>query len=214
MTASASAIAVAGRWRKPEPRSSRLKPSLSNGMRNRPSGTSAATVATAKPRSPMARASGGSHSHSPSQDSARNSPTAVKSVASTGHSRSHRMVQRARRTAAASSVCGPRFGARAVRAGLGQGLVGHWLSVVTPRRPVIMPDHVCIGGPHNNMRAGSWRWNYRQRGNASSKPSLQNHHSQPGSRSSAIISSSVWRGRTSAHSPCRTSTSATSGRLL
>jgi hypothetical protein len=69
----------------------------------------------------MARASGGSHSHSPSQDSARNSPTAVKSVASTGHSRSHRMVQRARRTAAASSVCG--LVSAPARSGLGLGKV-------------------------------------------------------------------------------------------
>ena len=52
-----------------------------------------------------ARPSGGSHSHRPSQDSARNRPTAVASEASAGHSRSHKIVQRARPSARASSAC-------------------------------------------------------------------------------------------------------------
>ena len=47
--------------------------------------------------------SGGSHSHRPSQDTARNRPTAVASVASAGHSRSQKIVQRARRNALPSS---------------------------------------------------------------------------------------------------------------
>ena len=72
-------------------------------MRSSPNGTSAATTTTTKPITPTARPSGGSHSHSPSQDSARNKPIAVASVASAGHSRSQRIVQRARRSAAARS---------------------------------------------------------------------------------------------------------------
>ena len=52
---------------------------------------------------PMARPTGGSHSHSPSQDSARNRPTAVAIDASAGHSRSHRIDQRARLSARSST---------------------------------------------------------------------------------------------------------------
>ena len=45
---------------------------------------------------PMARPSGGSISQMPTQETARNSPTAVAIAASAGHSRSHRIDQRAR----------------------------------------------------------------------------------------------------------------------
>ena len=70
-----------------------------NERKERASGGSAQTIA-----SPTARASGGSHSHTPSQDTARNRPTTVASAASGGHSRSQKIVQRARLSAAASSV--------------------------------------------------------------------------------------------------------------
>ena len=62
----------------------------------------AATASTKNANSPIARPSGGSHSHSPSQDSARNSPAAVAIEASAGHSRSQKIDQRARESARAS----------------------------------------------------------------------------------------------------------------
>jgi len=50
----------------------------------------------------MARPIGGSQSHSPSQETARNSPTTVATDATAGHSRSQKIVQRARPSARAS----------------------------------------------------------------------------------------------------------------
>ena len=55
-TASSSAIAVAGRWRRPLPRSSRRRPSRIAGMRSRPNGMSAATTGADKADQPTARA--------------------------------------------------------------------------------------------------------------------------------------------------------------
>ena len=104
----------------PLPRSSRRNPSAVAGMRKKPNGISAASTAPANAIRPMVRPSGGSHSHSPSQDTARKNPTAVASVASAGHSRSQRMVQRARRTAPASSVRGTGTPPRSSGAGFGE----------------------------------------------------------------------------------------------
>ena len=59
-------------------------------------------VTTANRTRPMARANGGSTSHRPAQENARNSPSAVASVASAGHSRSHNRLPRARLSARAS----------------------------------------------------------------------------------------------------------------
>ena len=97
-------------WRagagRPELRSSRRSFSVRVGSRSRNSGSSAAAAIRQNTPSPMARPIGGSHSHSPSQDTARNRPTAVAIDASAGHSRSHRIVQRAR-VSARSSIAWP-----------------------------------------------------------------------------------------------------------
>ena len=102
VTASSSTSAVAGRWRRPLPRSSRRSDSAAPGRRTRPNGTAAASATSPKATTAAARPSGGSHSHSPSHDTVRKRPIAVASVASAGHSRSHKMVQWARRSAAPS----------------------------------------------------------------------------------------------------------------
>ena len=52
---------------------------------------------------PIARAVGGSQSQTPSQETARNKPMTVAIDASAGHSRSQKIVQRARRRARAST---------------------------------------------------------------------------------------------------------------
>jgi len=62
----------------------------------------AAMARPANTTSPAARASGGSQSHSPSQETARNSPTIAARRASAGHSRSQKILKRARRMAAPS----------------------------------------------------------------------------------------------------------------
>src|SRR5262249_33249638 len=58
-------------------------------------GTVAAAVRTRNTNSATARAIGGSHSHAPTHDTARNSPTAVAMAASGGHSRSQNVIHRA-----------------------------------------------------------------------------------------------------------------------
>ena len=72
-------------------------------MRNEANGKIAATAMIANAISPAARPSGGSQSHSPSQDTVRKRPMTVASVARAGHSRSQKIVQRARRNAVPSS---------------------------------------------------------------------------------------------------------------
>ena len=96
-----SAIAVAGRCGKPELRSSRLRPSTLLGTRSSSNGAKAAAVSRKKTPRPMARPIGGSHSQSPSHDSARKRPITVAIDASAGHSRSQKIVQRARPSARA-----------------------------------------------------------------------------------------------------------------
>ena len=73
------------------------------GTRTKTKGTAAASAMTAKASTAAARPSGGSQSHNPSQETVRNRPAAVASVASAGHSRSQKIVQRARRNAVASA---------------------------------------------------------------------------------------------------------------
>src|SRR5215471_17828231 len=97
-----SAIAVAGRCGKPELRSSRRRPSIRLGTRSVSTGANAAAVSRKKMPRPMARPAGGSQSHRPSHESARNRPMTVATDASAGHSRSQKIVQRARRSARAS----------------------------------------------------------------------------------------------------------------
>ncbi len=80
------------------------------GSRSRSSGSSAAAAIRQNRPSPMARPTGGNHSHSPSQDSARNRPAAVAIDASAGQSRSHRIDQRARVSARSSIACPPSAG--------------------------------------------------------------------------------------------------------
>jgi hypothetical protein len=103
VTASASTSAVAGRWRSPLAWSSRRRPSAMAGTRTKTKGTAAASAMTAKASTAAARPTGGSHSHTPSQEMVRNRPAAVASVASAGHRRSQKIVQRARRNAVASA---------------------------------------------------------------------------------------------------------------
>ena len=80
----------------------------------------AATAMAASASRPAARPSGGSHSHSPSHDNAKKSPIAVASAASGGHSRSQKIVQRARRNAVASSDRAAGSGPRCSGAGSGK----------------------------------------------------------------------------------------------
>ena len=111
-------IAVAGRCGSPLPRSIRLSASRMPGMRTKTNGHAATTAIAAQAMTAAARPSGGSHSHSPSQDSARNNPMAVASEVSAGHNRSQKIVQRARLSVASSSArvasagrgCGPALG--------------------------------------------------------------------------------------------------------
>ena len=100
-TAISSAIAVAGRCGRPELRSSRRKPSIRLGTRSASTGANAAAASRKKMPSPMARPMGGSQSQRPSQETARNRPTTVAIEASAGHSRSQKIVQRARLSARA-----------------------------------------------------------------------------------------------------------------
>jgi len=74
------------------------------GTRTIRNGAKAAAVSRKNRPTPMARPSGGSISQTPSQETARNSPTAVTMVASAGHRRSHRIDQRARFKARANNV--------------------------------------------------------------------------------------------------------------
>jgi hypothetical protein len=67
------------------------------GTRSINSGANAAAVSRKKTPRPMARPIAGNHSHRPSHETARNRPMTVATDASTGHSRSQKMVQRARK---------------------------------------------------------------------------------------------------------------------
>ena len=74
------------------------------GSRTMNSGTAAATARTKNTNRPMARPSGGSATHNPSQEAARNRPAAVAIEANAGHSRSQRIDQRARDKARDSTL--------------------------------------------------------------------------------------------------------------
>ena len=78
------------------------QPSTAAGTRSARNGTIAASARIAKADRPAARASGGSQSQSPSHDTVRNNPMTVTNRARAGHSRSQKIVQRARRTATPS----------------------------------------------------------------------------------------------------------------
>ena len=123
LAAISSATAVAGRCASPLLRSSRRKPSAALGSRSSASGVAAIAVTRTNTNIPIARASGGSTSHSPAQENARNSPSAVASVAKAGHSRSHNRLPRAR------------LSARASRTRVGCCLL-LWLLVQTVQRPL------------------------------------------------------------------------------
>ena len=58
---------------------------------------------------------GGSHSHTPNHETARNRPITVAMDASAGHSRSQKIVQRARLSARASTLLSARSGGEAWR---------------------------------------------------------------------------------------------------
>ena len=96
LVASVSVSAVAGRWRMPVPRSSRLSPSSRVGQRKRVSGNSAPSASSTNRAMPTARATNGSASHRPAQDTTRNSPTTLKSRARPGQARSHAIAYLAR----------------------------------------------------------------------------------------------------------------------
>ena len=53
---------------------------------------------------PTTRPTGGSHNHTPSQETAMNRPMAVPRLASAGHSRSQKMAKRARVSGLASKA--------------------------------------------------------------------------------------------------------------
>ena len=148
---------------------------------------------------------GGSHSHSPSQDTARNSPITVTSAASGGHSRSHRIAQRAR-VERALKRDRRRLG---VRPAGGLRRVGHRSvkrfsgCVSAASQYHITPEPILPSRQGRNARADCHgRWIRR---------SAVSHG---GIRSSAIRASTSTRGRTSAHSAPFTSTSGTSARVL
>ncbi len=77
LAAISSATAVAGRCASPLLRSSRRNPSATLGSRSIASGAAAMKVTTRNNSKPIARASGGSTSHTPAQENARNKPSAV-----------------------------------------------------------------------------------------------------------------------------------------
>ena len=175
-----SAIAVAGRCGSRLSRSSRRKPSI-DARPAQPEQRHRRRHATARQNTnrPMARPSGGSDQPQPSQDSARNSPTAVASDASAGHSRSQNRLPRARVSARVSStVALPR--ARLLR-------------LARSSRPKLLrssgssPEN--LRNQHLNTQA-----NVRQATQASCMPPT---YSQAGMRSSAINWSTSRRGRTS-----------------
>ena len=87
-------------------RSSRRKPvDRADGQRTRNSGTVAATARTKKSEQPDRRGrAAAAHSQRPSQDSARNRPTAVAIEASAGQSRSQRIDQPGTPTVRATSA--------------------------------------------------------------------------------------------------------------
>ena len=70
---------------------------------------------------PRLRPIGGSHSQRPSQDSARNAPITVSSVASGGHSASQRITHLARASAPSRRAFG-RLGGRPARGRNGSGI--------------------------------------------------------------------------------------------
>ena len=75
LLASVSVSAVAGRWRMPVPRSSRLRPSSRVGQRKRDERKQRAQRQQQRTGTmPTARATNGSASHKPAQDTTRNSP--------------------------------------------------------------------------------------------------------------------------------------------
>jgi hypothetical protein len=94
------------------------------GTRSINNGANAAAVSRKKTPRPMARPIAGNHSHRPSHETARNRPMTVASDASAGHSRSQKMVQRARPRARASKSSPPRpcAGSRGVAASAGRSV--------------------------------------------------------------------------------------------
>ena len=67
-------------------------------MRNTANREAAARATITNASMTAARPNGGSQSHRPSHDTVRNRPITVASVASAGHSRSQKIVKRARRS--------------------------------------------------------------------------------------------------------------------
>ncbi len=112
-TAISSAIAVAGRCGSLELRSSRRRPSCRLGRRSASSGANAAAASRKKSPRPIARPIGGSASHSPSHETARKRPITVAIEATPGHSRSQKIVQRARPSARDSTSSPWRSGGEA-----------------------------------------------------------------------------------------------------
>ena len=110
-------MAVAGRWGFPELRSSLFSASPRLGARSIRRGANAAAVSRKKMPSPIARPAGGNQSQTPSHDTARNRPITVASDAIAGHSRSQKIVQRARSRARASTSL-PASGCVALRSGI------------------------------------------------------------------------------------------------
>ncbi len=174
------------------------------------SGAKAAAVSRKKTPRPMARPIGGSHSQSPSHDSARNRPITVAIDASAGHSRSQKIVQRARPSARAStslptrSAAAPGRRLAAVHGTVGQvGLQQRESADLDSSTQVDRCQRA--KGRHPLIKTTTPAIWFRRR------PII---HSHGGRRSSAIRSATSRRGRTSAHSPSRTSTSGTSARVL
>ena len=89
------------------------------GQRNRISGNSAPSASSTNRPSPMARATNGSASHSPAQDTTRNSPTTLSSRARCGQPRSHAIAYFARCKACVSCSRETASGSRAGSGGSG-----------------------------------------------------------------------------------------------
>ena len=149
--------------------------------------------------SPAARASGGSKSHRPSHETVRNkTDDRRRAAASAGHSRSQKIVQRARRSAHAKLRASRRISAvRSDAAG--------WLDEVSVTK---VSAEKITAGQHVNKAAGSRR-------GAERKPHPAMHdkqnQSQSDGRSNAIGFCALTCRRAGAHSPLRTIASAQVG---
>ena len=125
--ASGSPSAVAGRWRWPLARSMRARAAARLGAARWRRGNKAQTRRPANRTTPKARARGGTISHRPNHDTARNSTATVPAMARGGQSPSHTSAAEARRSRPLSARGASRTGP-----GSGVGLVSPVTRTLSP----------------------------------------------------------------------------------